>query len=97
MNTFNTVIMGFINGFQTPVFSVIVALLMLYFTWNTFRFIKTNNEDERKERRQSMVYSVITLAVAFSFWGLISVFQSAFNFNSNSNNIHGQVQTLFKK
>ncbi|MFZ2038644.1 MAG: hypothetical protein WAV11_01760 [Minisyncoccia bacterium] len=94
---FSDIVYDLINNLSSLVIYTIVALIMVYFFWNTLRFIQTTDEKERKDRRLAMIYSIIAVAVAFSFWGLIAIIQQTFGIESGSNDIHSQVESLFRK
>jgi fumarate reductase subunit D len=95
--TLSKVIYSVTGSFETLIGALLVSLIIIYFIWNTYKFMKASDETERADYRRAMIYSLVTITVAVSFWGIISLLQDTFGLNYGTNDIHKQVQTLFQK
>ena len=65
--------------------SVVFALALLYFFWNTAHFIlSANDEEKRKKAKSGLAWGLIALFVLITAWGIIEVIQETFFFGSSS-------------
>lgn len=70
-----TGVIGVINTVLVP---LIISLSFLVFFWGVFKYFiwGGDNESSREEGRQYILWGIISLAVIFSVWGLVSILLS---------------------
>ncbi|MBI5798650.1 MAG: hypothetical protein HZB10_01840 [Candidatus Yonathbacteria bacterium] len=58
--------------------TLILAAAVVYFLWNTFKFVMAaGDEEKRKEGQQGIIYGLIGIAVMVSVYGLVNFFTSS--------------------
>jgi len=61
-----------------------VAVAVVFFLWNVFKYINSgDNAETRGQARSMMIYGVIAIFVMVSIWGLVGVLRNMFTLNSN--------------
>ncbi len=63
---------------QESVVPFIFALTIAVFFWGMMKFISTQDASEREQGKQFMLWSVVAIAVMFSVWGLVHIFNQTF-------------------
>lgn len=63
---------------QESVVPFIFALTIAVFFWGMMKFISTQDAGEREQGKQFMLWSIIAIAVMFSVWGLVHIFNQTF-------------------
>ena len=56
INTFADLVYGTINNILRPVGSLLIALSVLWFIYNGFKFIQAMGDKERNKYRDGMIY-----------------------------------------
>jgi uncharacterized membrane protein YgcG len=62
---------------------VIVALAVLVFVWNIYRYFFKADPENKKEAGLYVMYSVIGFFVIIAFWGLVNIVSNTLNLNNN--------------
>ncbi len=57
----------------------IIALAIVWFIWNIFRYIISTDEIKTKEARDAIIWGIVAIFVMVSIWGLVAIFQYTFN------------------
>lgn len=62
-----------LGGLLKSATTLILALAVVYFLWNVFKFVMAaGDEEKRKEGQQGIIYGLIGIAVMVSVWGLVA-------------------------
>ena len=65
----------------------ILAAAVLYFLWNTFKFVKSaGDETEREKSKGGMIWGIIGIAVMVSMWGLVRLITNSLDLEKSSIN-----------
>lgn len=69
---------GIIGALNIIVVPIIITLAFLVFVWGVIKyfFIHGNDETQRTEGRQFILWGIIGMAVIFSVWGLVAMMLS---------------------
>jgi len=59
-------------------FPLIVALAVVWFAWNIFKYVIASNEEDKGNAKQNMVWGIIAIFVMVSIWGLVAILQITF-------------------
>lgn len=63
---------------------LMMALAIVYFTWNVIKYYIMTNEN-RTEGNTYVMYSIIGFFVILSFWGLVNILQNSFGLSNQGN------------
>lgn len=63
---------------QDLIIPLLFVLAFAAFIWGMVKFIMSQQSAEREDGKQFMLWGVIALAVMFSVWGLVKIFQDTF-------------------
>ncbi len=63
---------------QQSIVPFIFALAIAVFVYGMVKFIGTQDSGEREQGKQFMLWGVVSLAVMFSVWGLVSILGNTF-------------------
>lgn len=78
----NSLVRFVISTINTGIY-LIIAGATIVFIWNIIQYFVVQTEGERTEAAKYLMYSVIGLAVIFSFWGLVNVVIKTFSLENN--------------
>lgn len=78
----NSLVRFVIDTINTAIY-LIIAGATVVFIWNVVKYFVVQTEGERTEAAKYLLYSVIGLAVIFSFWGLVNVVIKTFSLENN--------------
>ena len=75
-----TTLLNSIKGLVDLALPIVVGLGLLGFFWGLVKFIfAAGNEVDKEKGKNLMIYSIISLFVMVSIWGLIGFIGNAFN------------------
>jgi hypothetical protein len=63
---------------QNSIIPLLFMLALAVFIWGMVKFIAAGQSAEKEEGQQFMLWGIIALAVMFSVWGLVKIFQDTF-------------------
>lgn len=64
---------SFLKAAITTITQLILAVAVVFFMWNAFKYVKSGGDEEGKsEARGKMIYGVVGIAVMVSLWGLVN-------------------------
>jgi len=63
---------------QNLIIPLLFMLAFAAFIWGMVKFIMSQQSAEKEDGKQFMLWGVIALAVMFSVWGLVKIFQDTF-------------------
>ncbi|MBU6370857.1 MAG: hypothetical protein KGH93_02490 [Patescibacteria group bacterium] len=66
------------SGILTLVVPVLIALAVVWFIWNVFRYTIASNEEAKKEATSGIVWGIVGIFVMVAVWGLVGVLQNTF-------------------
>jgi len=73
---------------------VLIGILLLVFIWGLVVFIKNAaNEEKRNEGKKLMFWGIISLFVAVSIWGIVTLLTSSFGFGTTVPQLPGLDET----
>jgi NADH:ubiquinone oxidoreductase subunit 2 (subunit N) len=79
------------RGILNTIVLILIALAVVYFIWNVFKYIQAGDSAKKEEAAKSMLFGIIGLAVIVSVWGLVALLQSTFGISTrdagNVNNL----------
>lgn len=78
----NSLVRFIISTINTAIY-LIIAGATVVFIWNIVKYFVVQTEGDRAEAAKYLMYSVIGLAVIFSFWGLVNVVIKTFSLENN--------------
>ncbi len=78
----NSLVRFIISTINTGIY-LIIAGATIVFIWNIIQYFVVQTEGDRAEAAKYLMYSVIGLAVIFSFWGLVNVVIRTFSLENN--------------
>jgi hypothetical protein len=79
--TFAGLIDNVIIATITPLFTLIISLILLYFFWGVAEFLFGADDQRKIENGKKKIYtSVIALFIGLSVWGIVFLLQVTFNF-----------------
>jgi hypothetical protein len=82
-------LVGLFLGWFSKIVPFLLAVIVLIVFWNLTQFIlHTDDEAEREKYKQFMIWSVVSMFLILSFWGIIAFFVSSF-FGSGLNPVLG--------
>jgi mannose/fructose/N-acetylgalactosamine-specific phosphotransferase system component IID len=58
---------------------VLVGLAVLFFIWNIFKYIKSDDPKTKGDAAKGMMWGIVFLAVIVSVWGLVALLQKIFD------------------
>ncbi len=69
-----TGIVAFLKATMGVATVLILSLAVVYFLWNTFKFVMAGGDEEGKnDGRKGMIAGIIGIAVMVSLWGLVNI------------------------
>lgn len=80
----------FISKIITALFPVVTALLVLYFAYEVFQFIRSE-DDKKAVWKGRIVQAVIALAIWFTLFGIIQAIANTFNLGIGATVQTGQI------
>ena len=80
-------------GYFNQAIYLIIALAVVTFVWNIYRYFIVSDPENRKEASKYVMFSVIGLFVILSFWGLVNILSNTLNLNTNPGAINVQALT----
>lgn len=63
---------------ENSVIPLLFAAAFAVFVWGTVKFMSSQQSAEKEDGKQFMLWGIIALAVMFSVWGLVKIFQDTF-------------------
>lgn len=63
---------------QNLIIPLLFMLAFAAFIWGMVKFIMSQQSAEKEDGKQFMLWGIIALAVMFSVWGLVKIFQDTF-------------------
>lgn len=92
LNYYKDAIVGTINTVLVP---VLIAIAFIVFLWGVFKayILHPDDEGERKNGHQLILWGVIGFVVILSVWGLVNIVQSVL-IPSTASNTHPDYPTL---
>ena len=72
---------------------MIVALAVVFFAWNVFRYAVAGNEEDTGQAKTRMIWGIIGIFVMVSVWGLVAILQNTFG-TAGSQNVN--IDDIFK-
>lgn len=55
-----------------------IALAVVYFIWEVFRYAVAGDEEKKKEAKTHIIWGVVGIFVMVSVWGLVNILQGTF-------------------
>jgi len=55
-----------------------IALAVVYFIWEVFRYAVAGDEDKKKEAKTHIIWGIVGIFVMVSVWGLVNILQGTF-------------------
>lgn len=70
----------FITLINNVVIPLIVALAVLFFIWNVFRFfiLQSGSEEGRQKAKRLMLYGLLALVIILTIWGIVNILIKTF-------------------
>ena len=56
----------------------LIALAVVWFTWNVVRYTMSSEEDGKEKAKSQMVHGIIAIAVIVSIWGIVALLRITF-------------------
>ncbi|MFZ2303592.1 MAG: hypothetical protein WAV98_02245 [Minisyncoccia bacterium] len=79
----------FLGGLLSSATVLILAAAVVYFLWNTFKFVMAaGDEEKRKEGQQGIIYGIIGIAVMVSVYGLVNFLTSSTGLSSTGQSLN---------
>lgn len=69
---------NYIKDIINSLVPIIIALAVVYFLWNAFQYIKTDDAKTKQESGVKMLWGIVFLAGMVSIWGLVALLQNIF-------------------
>ena len=63
---------------QSAIIPLLFMLALAVFVWGVVKFMMAQQSAEKEDGKQFMLWGVIAIAVMFSIWGLVNIFQNTF-------------------
>lgn len=55
-----------------------IALAVVWFIWNVFKYAIAGDEDKKKEAKTQIIWGIVGIFVMVSVWGLVNILQGTF-------------------
>ena len=69
-----------LGGLLNAVVPLIIGLAVIYFLWGVVQFVmNASDEDAKKKSRDTMIWGIIAIFIATSFWGILGILQGTFS------------------
>ncbi len=94
-NTIGELLIGTIKTLGGLMAGLIITISLIYFIWNTIKYIKSQDKD-RVKYREGMIYGVIGLAVVVSVWGIVGLIRSIFGIEAGGDDITSSLRSLWQ-
>ena len=63
------------------VLPIIIALAVVWFIFNVFKYTIVNNEEDKTQAKSQMIWGIFGIFVMVSVWGFVAILQSTFRTN----------------
>ena len=63
---------------------VLITVAVVYFIWSVIQFTLSTDEEAKKKAKTGIIQGLIGLFVIVSFWGVIAIVKSTFNFQDQA-------------
>ncbi len=80
------------NSILGKIFPLIISLTIVWFIFNIFVYVITDNETKKKEAKGYMVMGIVAIFVMVSIWALVGILQSTFGTKNSSAPLNMQDQ-----
>lgn len=69
------------NNILSPLIPILITIALIVFLWGVARYVikGADDEKEREQGKQIMIYGIIGLFVMVSVWGLVAIVSNTFN------------------
>lgn len=74
-----TGLLNWFKGILNMLVPILIAVAVIWFIWNVFKYVIVENDDDKEKARSSMIWGIIAIAVMVSVWGLVRILTSTFN------------------
>lgn len=78
-------LLGTAAGYLDIALQLLMGLAVVFFVWYVIQyFIRPGDAEKHKEAGQYLLWSLVGFFAILSLWGLVNIFSSTFNLNSNA-------------
>jgi len=85
---------NFAGGILNRAVPLIIALAVVYFIWQVFRYAVAANEEDKGKAKTQMIWGIVGIFVMVSIWGLVAILQSTFGTSGVTGNIGNQLPQI---
>ena len=71
-------LLDLLGSWLKALFPIIIALALVWFIWNIFRYVIASNEEDKGNAKKDMVWGIVAIFVMVSIWGLVVIIQVTF-------------------
>ena len=76
-------IFSWFGALLSTVLPLIIALAIVWFVYNVFRFtIQSSSDEDRAKAKTDIVWGIVGIFVMVYVWGLVNVLRSTFNLSN---------------
>jgi uncharacterized membrane protein len=79
-------IISTITGILNTLIPVLITVAVVYFIWGVIQYTVSTDEEAKKKAKTGIIQGLIGLFVIVSFWGIIAIVKSTFNFQDQQLN-----------
>jgi len=93
----NQGIMGlftFAGAILNRVVPLLIALAVVYFIWQVFRYTIATDEETKKAAKGGLIWGIVGIFIMVSVWGLVAILQSTFGTSGVQENIGSQIPQI---
>jgi hypothetical protein len=84
----------FVGGILNRVVPLLIALAVVFFIYQVFRYTIATNEETKKAAKTDMIWGIVGIFIMVSVWGLVAILQSTFGTSGVQENIGSQIPTI---
>ena len=78
-------LMAWFSGMLALAIPILIALAVVFFIYQVFRFAVAGGEEEKAKAKTQMIWGLVGIFVMVSVWGLIGMLTSTFNLDNTVN------------
>ena len=79
------------------ILGLMMGLAVVFFVYNVIKYFILKSDSERKEVNNYIMWSLIGFFIILSFWGLVNILTSTFNFGDNRPSTWSDFSNIFPK
>jgi len=75
-------LLDLIGRILNAIIPILIAFAVVWFLYGVFSYVFTDDEDKKKQAKETMIYGVIGIFVMVSVWGLVNILIGTFDLNN---------------